>query len=75
MLDFIFSLFEGFILLKIGFLTVNFFFIIFLLVVYKQQKAMGRVIYDDGASALVNSISIIAIVISISLFAAALVIL
>lgn len=75
MLEFIFSLFEGFILLKIAFLTVNLFFIIFLLVLYKQQNAMGHVVYDDGGSALINIVAIVSILIAISLFAAALVIL
>lgn len=75
MFDFIVSLFESFILLKIGFLILNFFLIVFLLVLFKQQNAMGRVIYDNGGSALINTIAIISIFIACSLFAAALVIL
>jgi hypothetical protein len=74
-LGLIFDLLEGFVLLKIAFLILNALYVAFLLVIYKQTHAMNRVVTDSGASTLVNTVALINILLGISLFVAALVIL
>lgn len=75
MLDLIFNIFQGLVLVKIGFLILNGLYIAFLLVVFKQSHAMQRVINDISASNLINLLALVNIVIAISLFVTALVIL
>lgn len=67
--------FLGDYLLKIGFLVLDGFLVVFLFVVYKQAQAMRRVINDNGTSSLINVVALANIVIAISIFVAALVIL
>ncbi|MEK9176153.1 MAG: DUF5657 family protein [Patescibacteria group bacterium] len=62
-------------LLKIGFLILDGFLVVFLFVVYKQALAMRRVINDNGTSGLINIVALANIVIAISIFVAALIIL
>lgn len=75
MLDQIFELFQGFILIKIGFLILSGLYLVFLLVVYKQAHAMQRVANDGSASSIVNSFALLNVILGILLFVAALVIL
>lgn len=62
-------------ILKIGFLILNGVYIIFLLVILQQVRAMSRVVNDKGASSLINYFALVNIVIGILIFVAALVIL
>lgn len=75
MLDQIFELFQGFILIKIGFLILSGLYLVFLLVVYKQAHSMQRVVNDGSASSIVNSFALLNVILGILLFVAALVIL
>lgn len=75
MLDIISNFSQGFLLVKIGFLILNGLYLAFLLVVYKQARAMQNVVNDDGASAFVNYIALLNIVVGILLFVTALIIL
>ncbi|KKQ34516.1 MAG: hypothetical protein US51_C0036G0009 [Microgenomates group bacterium GW2011_GWA2_37_6] len=75
MLDQIFEIFKGLILVKIGFLILNGLYLAFLLVVYKQSRAMQRVVNDGSASSIVNSFALLNVILGILLFVAALVIL
>lgn len=75
MLDLISNLLQGLVLIKIGFLILNGFYIAFLLIVFKQAHAMQNVINDDSASSLVDGVALINIIVGICLFVAALVIL
>lgn len=75
MLDRIFEIFQGFILLKIGFLILSGLYLAFLLVVYKQAHAMQRVVSDGSASSIVNSFALLNVILGILLFVAALIIL
>lgn len=69
------NIFSALTVIKIIFLIVNAIYIGFLLVVYKQARAMQAVVNDNGASALLNTVAFLNILIGISLFVAALVIL
>lgn len=75
MLEEIFNLTQTLTIIKIIFLIVTGIYVAFLLVVYKQARAMQSVVNDDGASSFVNSIAFINIVVGISLFVTALIIL
>jgi hypothetical protein len=75
MLDTILGLFQGLILVKVGFLIVNALYIAFILVVYKQAKAMQNVIDDAGTSGLIDTVALINIIAGIIIFIAALIIL
>lgn len=75
MLNQIFEIFQGFILVKIGFLILSGLYLAFLLVVYKQAHAMQRVVSDGAASSMVNSFALLNLILGILLFVAALVIL
>lgn len=75
MLEEIFNITQTLTIIKILFLIVNGIYVAFLLVVYKQSKSMQAVVNDGSASSFVSSIAFINIVIGISLFVAALIIL
>lgn len=75
MLDLIFNFFQGFILIKLGLLILSGFYVVFLLVVFKQVHAMQRVINDNLTSNLINLVALFNIVIGILLFVAALILL
>ena len=75
MLDIILNSLQGLLLIKIAFLILNAIYILFLIVVYKQSRAMQRVINDTQASSLLNSIALLNIVVAFSLFVTALIIL
>ncbi len=75
MFEEIFNLISVLTLIKITFLTVNGIYLAFLLVVYKQGRAMQAVVNDDGASSLLNTVALLNILIGISVFVAALIIL
>ncbi len=62
-------------LLKIGFLILSGIYIIFLLIILQQARAMSRVVNDKGASSLINYFALVNILIGILIFVAALVIL
>lgn len=62
-------------LLKIGFLILNGFYIIFLLIVFQQANAMKRVIDTGTDSNLIIYFALANIIIGILIFVAALVIL
>ena len=74
MLENLFTFIQDYIF-KFGFLILNGIYIVFLFVVYKQARAMDRVIHDNGASSLINYITLVNIVIGILIFITALVIL
>jgi hypothetical protein len=62
-------------LTKVGFLAVDFFFILFLVVAVRQVYAMNSIISGSGNPFIVKLIAVILLLISISLFLTALVIL
>ena len=74
-LEGIFNIFSVLTLIKVTFLIVSGIYVAFLLVVYKQSRAMQAVVNDNGASSLLNLIALLNIFVGISLFVAALVIL
>ena len=69
------NLFDFYLLLKIGFLVVDFMFTIFLLVVIKQAFSMNTIVHDINDSAVIKSGAIILFIFAVSLFFLALVIL
>lgn len=69
------AVFAGSYLLKIGFLILNGILIAFLIIVFQQAKSMEKVIKDDGASTLINFVSLANIVVAIGIFVTALVLL
>lgn len=71
----VFNIISVLTLIKITFLIVNGIYVAFLLVVYKQARAMQAVVNDGSASSLLNIIALLNILIGISLFVAALIIL
>ncbi len=75
MLDLILSLFQGFLLIKVGFLTINALYVVFLLIVFNQSRAMTRVINDSPASSIISLFALFNIIVGISIFVAALIIL
>lgn len=75
MLEILLNIFAGFFLIKIGFLILNGLYIAFLLVVLKQSYAMQRVISDPPASMLINTGAFVGVLLGISLFVAALIVL
>jgi hypothetical protein len=75
MLDTILGLFQGLVLVKAGFLIVNALYIAFLLVVYKQSRAMKNVINDVGTSGIIDAIAFISIIAGIVIFITALIVL
>ena len=60
---------------KVGFLAVDFFFVIFLIIALKQVYAMNSIVGGTGNPFVVKLIAIILLLISVSLFLTALVIL
>ena len=75
MLDNLLNIFQGFFLIKLGFLIICGIFTFFLFIVYKQAKAMNRVIIDGNGSGLVNSVALFNLFVGILIFVAALIIL
>lgn len=75
MLDILLTILQGSMLIKLGFLILNALYIAFLLVVYKQARAMQNVVNDGSASSVVNSVAFLNVIIGILLFVTALVIL
>ena len=75
MLDLIINFFQFLTILKFAFLLLNLIAIIFLLIVYKQARAMQKVVDDGASSILLNSIAIINAIIGVIIFVAALIIL
>lgn len=75
MLDLILNFFQFLTILKFVFLLLNLMAIIFLLIVYKQARAMQKVVDDGASSILLNSIAIINAIIGMIIFVAALIIL
>lgn len=71
----IFNILSVLTLIKVTFLIVSGIYVAFLLVVYKQSRAMQAVVNDNGASSLLNLIALLNVFVGISLFVAALVIL
>lgn len=61
--------------IKIGFLALNLFFIIFLLIAVRQVFAMDTIINDASNSIIIKGAIILLLLLSISLFLTALVIL
>jgi hypothetical protein len=61
--------------IKIGFLAVDFFFILFLVIAVKQVYAMNAIISGNGNPRIVKLSAITLLLIAISLFLTALVIL
>lgn len=74
MLETIITLIQTY-LLKIGFLILDGAYIIFLLVVFQQARAMRRVIEAGPVSSLIIYLALVNILIGILIFVAALVIL
>lgn len=75
MLEEIFAGIQLLSIVKIGFLILSGIYIAFLLVVYKQARAMQAVVNDGSASGLINAVAILHVVIGISIFVAALIVL
>ena len=62
-------------LIKIGFLVIDFAFIVFLIVVVKQVQTMNTIVNDSNDSSIIKSVALLLLIAGISLFLAALVIL
>jgi hypothetical protein len=62
-------------LIKIGFLIIDFAFIVFLVVVVKQIQTMNTIVNDSNDSSIIRSVALLLLIAAISLFLAALVIL
>ncbi len=62
-------------IVKIVFLILSGIYIAFLLVVFKQARAMQAVVNDGSSSSLINTVAILHVAIGISIFVAALIIL
>jgi hypothetical protein len=62
-------------LIKFGFLTVDILFIIFLLVVVRQVFSMNEIVSDANDTPIIKSSSLLLLIIAVSLFIVALVIL
>jgi ABC-type dipeptide/oligopeptide/nickel transport system permease subunit len=62
-------------LIKIGFLIIDFAFIVFLGVVIKQVHMMNTIVNDSKDSSIIKSIAFILFIAALSLFLTALVIL
>jgi hypothetical protein len=60
---------------KVGFLAVDFFFVLFLVVALRQVYAMNSIISGSGNPLVVKTAAILLLIIAISLFLTALVIL
>ncbi len=75
MLDILFNFFQFLTILKFIFLILSLITVIFLLIVYKQARAMQKVVDDGASSILLNSIAIINAIIGVIIFVAALIIL
>ncbi len=75
MLEQIINLFQFLTILKFAFLLLNLIVIIFLLIVYKQARAMQKVVDDGASSILLNSIALFSVIIGMIIFVAALIIL
>lgn len=75
MLEQIINLFQFLTILKFAFLLLNLIVIIFLLIVFKQARAMQKVVDDGASSILLNSIALFNVIIGMIIFVAALIIL
>lgn len=75
MVEEIFGLLGDFFLLKVLFLCVDGFYILFLMVILKQTRAMSSVIQYTSVSSIITLIALANLVFGILLFVAALVIL
>jgi hypothetical protein len=62
-------------LLKVGFLALDFFFILFLVIAVRQVYAMNAIISGSGNPMIIKTVAISLLVIAASLFLTALVIL
>lgn len=62
-------------LIKIGFLAIDFVFIVFLFVVIKQVHTMNTIVNDSNDSSIIRSVAFFLLVAAISLFLTVLVIL
>jgi hypothetical protein len=62
-------------LFKTGFLVADVIFVIFLIVVIKQVLTMNTIVSNDNDSSLIKSASFLLLIINVSLFLTALVIL
>jgi len=62
-------------LIKIGFLVIDFAFIVFLAVVIKQINTMNTIVNDSNDSSIIRSMAVFLFIAAISLFLTALVIL
>jgi hypothetical protein len=62
-------------LVKIGFLVIDFAFIVFLIVVIKQINTMNTIVNDSNDSSIIRSVAVFLFIAAISLFLTALVIL
>ena len=62
-------------LIKIGFLILDFAFIVFLVVVVKQVQTMNTIVNDSNDSSIIKSTALLLLIAGISLFLTALVIL
>ncbi len=74
-MDLVNQILNSFILFKAAFLILNLILIVFLLVVLQQVFAMSSVITDAFDSGIIRTVAIALLVISVSLFLTALVIL
>lgn len=62
-------------LIKIGFLVIDFAFIVFLAVVIKQVNTMNTIVNDSKDSSIIRSVAFFLLIAAVSLFLTALVIL
>jgi hypothetical protein len=62
-------------LIKVGFLAVDFFFILFLIIAVRQVYAMNSIISGSGNPLVIKAAAFLLLIIAISLFLTALVIL
>ena len=75
MFEEVFNIISALTLIKATFLIVNGIYVGFLLVVYKQARAMQAVVNDGSSSSLLNSVALFNIIVGVLLFVTALIIL
>jgi hypothetical protein len=69
------NLIKSFMLIKIGFLIIDFFYVIFSIILLNQVFAMNNIIREDGNYLILQYISFLYIILGISLFVISLAIL
>lgn len=69
------QVFDSFIIFKVGFLVLCLFHTVFLFIVYNQIRSMDRIVSEKSSSPVLKTVSLASVILAISLFISAIVIL